>query len=147
MRVLCRHGHFCFSPRGPEDLARFQIFLGVTLVAVDDYYTFPTLALAERYSMLGHPYVNLPALKTCERREPWQVMRENGFVYHLPTGLLIPAAAVINLVELAESQYYYMQQSILQPGSRILTGQQVLGYDGHYDFDACQLRILEVSYE
>lgn len=147
MRVLVRHGHFSFFPRGPEDLARFQIFLGVTLVAVDDYYTFPTLALAERFSIIARPYVNLPALTTCERREPWQVMRENGFVYHLPTGLLVPALTVISVVELAESQYFYMQNSILQPGARLITGQQILGYDAHYDFDASQLRILEVSYE
>lgn len=147
MRVLVRHGHFSFYPRTAEDLARFQRMLGIYLTSVDDYYTFPTLALADRFSIAAHPYVNLPALITCERREPWQVMRANGFVYHLATGLLVPALSIIGVVDIAESAYYYMQSSILQPGSRLLTGQQILGYDAEYHLDTCQLRILELTYE
>lgn len=147
MRVLVRHGHFAFYPGDAEDLARFCRTLNIILTAVDDYYTFPTLALAERFSIAARPYVNLPALTTCERRAPWDVMRANGFVYHMATGLLVPALAIIGVVDMPESNYYYMQSSILQPGMRLFTGQQVLGYDAEYHVDTCQLRILELTYE
>lgn len=147
MRVLCRSGHFAFYPRTASDIARFSNYFSVTLKRERDYYTFKGLYGAEDYSLLGKPYLNLPALATYEG-EPWEIMRENDFVYSLDLGIIVPKLSILSIVDTPLVGYYYRAGgSIIQPGSRTLLGQQILSYSGEFIDEGSSLRISEFSYE
>lgn len=147
MRVLCRHGHFSFYPRDADDISRFSNYFSVTLKREEDYYTFERLFEAPHYSLLGKPYINLPAIETYEG-SPWDVMRENGFVYHLGTGLIVPKASIVSIVEIPMVGHYFRAGgSLIQPGSRTLLGRQILSYSGEFIKEGLSLRISEFEYE
>lgn len=147
MRVLCRHGHFAFYPKRASDIAEFASRYGFTLEPEEDYYTFSALAGAPKYSLLGNIYLNLPAIKTYEGT-PWEVMKQNSFVYSLTTGLIVPKLAVVQIVELHSlGLHYIFDGAILQPGSRTLLGGQILSYSGEVLTDKFQMRVSEFSYE
>lgn len=148
MRVLCRHGHFAFFPAHAEDIAKFSDYYDTELVRDRDFYTFPALQDAPRYSILGKPFINLPAIATYEGREPWDVMRENDFVYNLATGLILPKLSILFFDELPQVGLYFLPSTpLLQPGTRNALGRQVLSYDGEYIDNPYQLRITEYAYE
>lgn len=147
MRVLCRHGHFAFYPRTAADISKFSNFFDVTLKRERDYYTFSGLYGAKNYSLALKPYLNLPALKTYEG-EPWEVMKENNFVYSLTLGLIVPKLAIISLVELPLIGFYYRAGgSLLQPGSRTKLGRQILSYSGEFVGEGYSLNVSEFDYE
>lgn len=147
MRVLCRHGHFAFYPRNPSDIYRYADSFDVELVRESDYFTFSDLAGAKRYSLVGSPYLNLPALETFEG-EPWDVMRENGFVFNVQTGLLVPKASIVGIADITQKGYFYVCNTpLLQPGARTILGRQILSYSGEFNEDKFYLRIVEFGYE
>lgn len=147
MRVLCRHGHFAFYPRRATDIALFANMFNYELEPEEDYYTFSGLAGADTYSLLGKIYLNLPAIATYEGR-PWEVMRENNFVYHLATGLIVPKLGVVGVIDINQVDLYFMSDAaLIQPGLRTLLGQQVLSYSGEIFLDKLQMRISEFAYE
>lgn len=146
MRILCRHGHFAFYPRGVSDIARFVNRYGVSLQRVQDFYTFESIAEAPDYSITGKTYVNLPATETYEGN-PWDVMRENGFVYDLSTSLLVPVDAISILINPARTGLYFTSQTpLIQPGSRNIAGDTIMTYDAEFDFSAFMLRVREFQY-
>lgn len=148
MRVLCRHGHFAFFPKRAKDVARYARFFDQDLVREGDYYTFEALAELPRYSIAGKIFGNLPALETYEGRAPWEVMRENDFVYSLQLGLLVPKLAIVSIVQLPRSDTYFISPTpLFQPGVRDTSGQQILSYDAEFIQDSFQLKIIEVAYE
>lgn len=147
MRVLCRHGHFAFYPRNAGEVARFTQYFGIQLESVEDFYTFPLLVDAPKFSLVGLPYLAVPALETFEG-EPWEVMRANGFVYDVKKETLVRKETV--LIQIAPpllSFYYLAQTPLIQPGSRNSIGRQVLSFDGEYSVDILQLRLSEFGYE
>lgn len=147
MRVLCRHGHFAFYPRNASEIAKFSNYFNVTLKRENDYFTFSSLFGAKNYSILGKPYLNLPAVKTFEGL-PWYVMKANGFVYDISLGVLIPKLSVISVIELPLVGFYFRAGgSLIQPGSRTLTGQQILSYSGEFVDQGLSLNVVEFDYE
>ena len=147
MRVLCRSGHFAFYPRNASDLAQFSNYFDVTLKRERDYYTFEGLYGAESYSLTLKPYLNLPALETFEG-DPWDVMKENGFVYSLALGIIVPKLAIISIVEVPLVGFYFRAGgSLLQPGSRTLTGDLIMSYSGEFVDEGLSLRISEYGDE
>ncbi len=147
MRVLCRHGHFAFYPKRPGDVARFMEFFEVDLVRDGDFYTFPLLQDAPKYSLAVKPYLGIPATTTFEG-DPWAVMRENGFVYHIASGLLVPKQAVFIPINPILTGYYFLAESpLIQPGSQNAAGQKILSYDAEYMQEVNQLRVTEFAYE
>lgn len=148
MRVLCRHGHLAFYPRTAADVIKFCDFFGVELQRVDDYYTFEPLAELERYSLTGKLYGTLPALTTYEGRAPWEVMRENGFVYHLETEALLAKESVfVKINPPFVGDFFLAETPLIQPGSRNAAGQQILSYSGEFVDGLFQLRVTEFGYE
>lgn len=148
MRILCRHGHFAFYPDNAKDVARFSNYFDQELERDGDFYTFAPLVGLKRYSLLGKLYGNLPALSTYEGRGPWEVMRENGFVYHLQTKLLVPKLTILNVLQPVMTDGYFLTTTpLIQPGSRNQIGQQILSYDAQYIEGSFQLKVLELSYE
>ncbi len=148
MRVLVRHGHFAFYPEMAKDVALFARFFDQDLVRVDDYYTFEALAHLPRYSLLAFPFGNLPAIATYEGRGPWEVMRENDFVYNVKTELLVPKLSIVGVLQAPRSDSYFISPTPLyQPGMRDSSGSQILSYDARFNQENFQLKILAVDYE
>jgi hypothetical protein len=147
MRVLCRSGHFAFYPRKTSDISRFSNYFDLTLERERDYFTFSRLREAPKYSIVGKPFLNLPAIKTFSGL-PWEVMKANNFVYHIATGLIVPKNSILGVIDLKQVGYYFLAESALvQPGMRIRTGQQILSYSGEFVEEGYQLRVLEYTYE
>ncbi len=76
-------------------------------------------------------------------------MAANGFVYDLTLGILVPKLSVISTVDLplVNGYYYRAGGSLIQPGSRSATGEQILSYGAEFIAEGVSLRILEFSYE
>ncbi len=147
MRVVCRHGHFAFYPDNASEIGRFANYFEANLEREEDYFTFEALAGLRKYSILGQPYPLLPATKTFEGNV-WDVMRENNLVYSLTLGTLVPKLSILSLVDIPLVGYFSLVQgSLLQPGSRILTGQQILSYSGEFVDEGMSLRVAEYTYE
>lgn len=133
MRILCRHGFFSFYPETENDLAIFCRNFEVDLVKHDDFYTFPFLNKAPCFSIKGAQYLNLLASKTFEG-SPWDVMRENKFVYSIQGEQLILSTSVINTVDINYTNFGYLVESaLIQPGSRDDKGKIIMSYDADYD--------------
>jgi hypothetical protein len=137
-----------FYPRDPEDLSRFVNYFKITLEAESDYYTYPLLKGAPSHSIAGSTYLGIVAIATYGGKNPWDVMRENGFVYNLLTGLLVPKESVTIFIELPRTtNYYTARTALIQPGSRLPGGDAILTYDGEYDVGFQTLRVRSVEYE
>lgn len=148
MRVLCRHGHFSFYPKTPDDIGLFNRVFDVELEPDSDFWTFPFLVDAPRYSLTVKPWLGVPAIATYEGRGPWEVMRENDFVYNISLGLVVPKLTIVQTVELPGSGYYFRAPAqLIQPGARDGSGQQVLSYDAEFEQGYQRLKVLGYDYE
>ncbi len=148
MRVLCRHGHFAFYPDNAEDVARYCRFFDIELVRSGDFYTFEALADLPRYSLQVKPFGGLPAITTYEGRGPWEVMRENGFVYNVLLERLVPKLTIIGVLQAPRSDSYFISPTpLFQPGVRDSSGQQILSYDAEFIPETSKLKIIQVAYE
>lgn len=148
MRVVCRHGHFAFYPGSASDLAYMSQVLGTDLAMDGDFYTFPRLVGAPRYAIMGHPYINLPAVETYEGEGPWDVMRENGFVYSLMLKVLVPKMAITSIADVSRATMSYINPGgLIQPGSIVKTGLRIMSYEGSFNLSSRLLRIQEATIE
>lgn len=146
MRILCRHGHFAFYPKDAREVSQFAALFDVDLVRVGDFYTFAFLEDVPDFSIQGKTLKGLPATKTFAGH-PWEVMRENNFVYSLALNALVLKSLVVTPIFLQLTDDFWISDvPIIQPGSRIATGQQILSYDAEYIPEASQLRVYEVQY-
>lgn len=142
MKVKCQHGFFKYYPDGREELRTFQRLFRIELVREADYFTFKALAGLPRYSLQGSLYKSSPALVTFEGREAADVMRENGFIYHLQTEQIIPYTLVLTTITLLGTQSCTVAPSwIVQPGARMQNGLRILGYEGEIDLNTQRLYI------
>ena len=147
MRVLCRHGHFAFYPRREYEVFIFNDLFATTLSRENDYYTFPLLKDAPDYSLIAKPYLGIPALKRFEGT-PWEIMKENGFVYSVDLGVLVLKEAItLSVRPTIAGQYSIVDSPIIQPGSINAIGQRIMSYDAEFLQENLQLRIIEYSYE
>lgn len=136
MRILCRHGFFSFYPESESDLARFCRDFEITLVGMDDFYTFPVLKNAPCFSIKGMPYLNTVSIKTFEG-EPWEVMKENKLAYSIQGEIISPIAVfTANAVDIGQTNFnYIVEAALIQPGSIDRLGKVIASYDAHYDSD------------
>ncbi len=149
MRILCRHGHYAFYPLNSAEISKFCEKYSTTLESEEDYYTFPELIGADRYSLAVKPWLGLlPATKTFEGRHAWDVMRAQEFVFSLQTNLIVPKLSIVGVYDNPLSTYYWRSTTILpQAGYRDLKGQQILSFDAMHDVRLGETRISSVSYE
>ncbi len=148
MRIVCRHGHIAFYPRYAVEISQFVEYWGVSLIRVDDYFTFAPLAELDRFSLAGLAYGNLTANTTYEGRNPWDVMRENEFVYHIGSSVLLPKSSIaIQVDPTLSSGFWVPATTLVQPGSRNRAGNQILSYSGEYNNHFAELKVSEYSYE
>lgn len=148
MKVVCKHGYFSFYPGTVDDIGRFRKYFSFDLALVGDYYTFEALKDAPRSSLKLQPYLGIPATATYEGQEPWEVMKANGFVYDIENETVVHKSSILVTADIPRSNFFYMSRSFLiQPGSRVTTGQQVLSYEGEFGIGMKTLKIRELSYE
>lgn len=144
MIIRCRSGFFLFEETVPGEVSTFASVFKVTLVPYKNFYTFEFLEDAEEYSLLGKPYLNLPALATFEG-EPWEVMEENGFVYSLSLGILVPKISILSVIKIARTQTAYIQDGIIQPGSLTPLGERISGYKAWFSFRTNSFQYAEIE--
>ncbi len=149
MRIVCRHGHYAFYPFTSTELSRFCSKYDLVLEPEEDYYTFPELIDADRYSLAAKPWLgSLPATKTFEGRHAWDVMRANDFVFSLTTKLVVPKLSIVGVYDNPLTGYYWRAVTLLpQAGYRDLKGQQILSFDAMHDVGLTETRIVSVGYE
>lgn len=144
MKVVCRHGYFSFYPGTEVDVWRFMRIFKRKLISQYNYFTFESLAGLPRYSLTAQIFGNLPALVTYEGRHASEVMRENGFVYDMRTGLLSPSITITSLMKLPQSLDYAVAPSpLVQPGSIMPNGQRINSFIGELNLDQQRLYVSE----
>ncbi len=146
MRIQCLSGYFKFYPESESEIARFQKLFGA-LAREGEFYTFAALAGAPRYSLFAQPYMLLPAVATFEG-DPSEVMDANEFVYNLTLGLVVPKLAILSTVlRLKESNYYYVGDGLIQPGSFDAFARRAMSYECWFDWSSQTFRYTLVNYE
>lgn len=146
MRVLCRHGHYAFFPRYASEIAEFCRTLEITLVRENDYYTFPALKGLSDYSIKTVIYKDIPAIITFEGT-PWEILKQNKFVYNLGLGKVVPLASITTSISLEDvGGYYKSNATMVQAGSFVSTGVRLVDYDASFSENYQAVSITEVSY-
>lgn len=147
MRVLCRHGHIAFYPTSPTDVRDFVETYGIELIRVGDFYTFGAIAAAPRYSIEGHKYLTVTATKTFEGRGPWDIFRENNWVYSISTAAIVLKTSVNETENLLLSNDCFVSTSaLIQPGAKNMAGDRILSYDAEFDARFQRLKVREVQF-
>lgn len=147
MRLQCRHGFFEFYPQKSTDLKRFERIQNAKLVSFKNFFTFYYLSSLPRHSLKGSPFGNLLATQTYEGRDASEVMRENDFVFHLASGLLIFKDLVQSITTLPPTQDCAIAKSCwLQPGSVLQNGKRIISYEGEIDLDTQRLYVYSMEF-
>lgn len=147
MRVVCRHGHFAFYPRNEIEVSRFNAIFNQPLFRDEDFYTFALLKAAPTYSLKGKAYLGATALVSYAS-SPWEILRQNGFVYDFTEMTLRPKAQIVSVINLAVTEDYWAADApLIQAGGFDSSGQKIVSYDGEIDLQTSQLRLFEVEYD
>ena len=147
MIVRCRHGFLEYRPQRSTDLKRFERLQRVKLVPEKDYFTFEGLVNLPRYSLQGSPYKNLIGVVNYEGRDAAEVMRENGFVYHYATKLLILKELVLTTANIPATQDRSIAPScFIQPGAVLQNGKRLVGYEGEIDLEVQRLYLYSMEF-
>lgn len=145
MKLECKHGYFMFSESKSGQISDWMSSTGATLVSVDNYYTFEALELAKKYSIATSPYLGVPAIETFEG-EIWEVFEENGFVYNLSTGLVVPISTVVQKISLKVAGNKFISNGLILPGSITDDGSRVKGYSAWYSRDRLTWNYSRIDY-
>lgn len=148
MKLIVRHGHYAFYPRYSKSVSVFNgVFRQELKLDPKGFYTFPRLLNLPDYALEAKPYGNLPAIKTYEG-EPWEIMREQGWVYNLTTEALAPITSISYSVKIEPATYAFIAFDVVpQAGGVNPTGLKLIDYEGELDLDAQNtLRIRELRY-
>lgn len=144
MLINCQHGYFKFREAKQGEISEFVRQVGLDLVFVDDYFTFPLLEDAPKYSIVGKPYLGVPAIKTFEG-EPWEVMRENDLIYDFNKEVVLPILSVTDLISLDQGRNYYITDGLILPGSIMADGSRVTEYSAWLYFDTWRFKYTEIG--
>ncbi len=147
MIVKCLHGYFIIRESKPGDVSKFMsLFPDADLVSKDDYFTFDLLSEAETYSLVGAPYLGIPAIVTYEGT-PWEVMRANGIIYDFTLGIAKLISTVTNVTNVSRAANYYLSSGLIVPGSLKDDGTRVKDYSAWFSLDKLNYKYTELSYE
>lgn len=146
MKLKCYHGHYRFFETDVGEISDLMRRTGLTLVPVDDYFTFEEMASAPKYSLAGKNLINIPAVKTFEG-EPWEVFEANEFVFDFTKGLVVPIASVTieTVISAAGNRYVVSGGGLLLAGSFTQYG-QVRDFSAWYNSDRLSWLYSEVTY-
>ncbi len=144
IKIKCLHGYFIFEELESGHLSKFASLFGLAISMSGNHYTFDFLVDAPKYSILGKPYLGVPATATYEG-EPWEVMKENNLIFDFTKGLVVPLLSVIRLAQVSQSNNYYVSPGLILPGSIKEDGSRVRNYSAWYSFQAMKFKYAEVS--
>lgn len=146
MKIRCLHGYFILEELDPGDASEFVSHFGLKLAALPNGYTFEALADAPDFAIAGGLYLGAPVTKTFEGT-PGEIMRENGLVYSINTGLVVPIASITTPARPQAAGNYFVANGIIQPGSVTEDGGRVKDYAAFYQRDTGWFKYSEISYE
>lgn len=146
MKVDCLHGYFKFEETASGQLSRFMSLFGFEIERSGDHYTFADLVDAPDYSIVGGTFLNCPTTKNFEGK-PWEVMRENGLVYSMQLGIVVPILTIISPISVARTGNYFVTTGMIQPGSVTEDGSRVTEYAAFFVQDRGNFKYSEISYE
>jgi len=144
MKCRCIHGYFIFNETKVGQISDFISLTGLPLVARDDYYTFETIAAAPNYSIKGAPLLGITATETFTGN-PWDVFRENGFVYDFGDDVVRPIALTTAKTTVRLAGNRFVSPGLLLPGSVTPDG-RIEGFSGWFSRDRLTWLYSEVSY-
>jgi hypothetical protein len=145
MKIESRHGYFIFEEETAGEIGRFSSVYGLELVSVEDYFTFDDLSEADEYSLIGKPFLDFPAIARFEGA-PWEIMRANAVIYDIELGILKPVVSVISQISLQQSDFYYVSNSLIQPGSILNSGQRIVDFKCWYDWRVSTFKYTELGF-
>jgi hypothetical protein len=143
MQIKCLAGYFQFREQRIGEMAKFASMFSMSIVAINDYYTFSFLKDAPDHSIAGNTYLGVPATKTFEGK-PWDIMRKNGIVYDYVNNIAKPIASVTNIIKTKQANFYLLADGLILPGSIMADGKRVTDYSAGFLFDTVQFRYSEV---
>ena len=146
MRIVCNHGYFKFFEEKQGEIAKFNTRYGQDLKFVNDYYTFTGLSELNNYSIKGALYSNMVSTKTYAG-EPWEIMRQNGFVFNFVLGVLSNILITGNFFKPVNVGAFKYSEGLVLPGSYSYDARKVTGYTCRFDFDSALYRYTEFYYE
>lgn len=146
MKISCVDGYFIVKQDEPDEIARFNTLFQQDLLSHEDYFTFELLKSSPNYSVVGKPYLGVPATKTYSGL-PWQVMKENGFTYDFILKKVVPISTVTYLVNKTKALGYEFSNGLFVAGSRTRNGQFLItGYNCTFDLSDFTYRYTEIFY-
>lgn len=146
MKINCLSGYFRFEETELGEISKFASLFDLDLVFKDGYYIFSSLGEAPGYSVAGAEYLGATAIKTFSGN-PWDVMRENNLVYNFLTDEVLPLSEITQQIKISLSDYYYLTDGWILPGSITEDGKRVREYAAWFSFDDQTFRYSEVTFE
>lgn len=134
MRVECLHGYYLFKEMKVGQVSDFTWITGIELVKKKDYFTFPDLVDAPKYSIKGMSILDAIAVDTFEGSEA-EVFEQNGIVYDISKGIVTLIGAVQNIVEIYQAGNRFVASGLIMAGSRTTTGKIVKNFSGFFSKD------------
>lgn len=145
MRITCLHGYFIIREDALGEVAKFNSYYGLDLVAKDDYYTFELLAGAPEYSQAALAFLDYPALTTYAGK-PWEIMERNGLVYDFTLRSLRPVLSVTLLASITRTHSDWISRGLILPGSLLKDLSRIVGYQGGVDLSTFNYYYSEITY-
>ncbi len=144
MRIKCLHGYFIIEEIGQGQISDFMSQYDLELVPKDNYFTFPSLLEAPKYSLAGGTYLGAAATETFEG-EPWEVMRENDLVYDFINDEVVSILTILKTVTLQSTGRFYLTNGLILPGSLTDDGLRVTDYAAWYSKGDQMFKYSEVT--
>lgn len=135
MRIFCENGFYKFFPETALDLPIFERKNKVSLVPFDGAYSFSSMTVYPRFSILGQLYGSLPALATYAGRYA-DIFKENGFVYSLALGQVVPKALVaLQTVAYTDGAAFLSASQMPQAGALNKKGYPISGFSARCEVE------------
>ena len=144
MKIKCLHGYFIFEESSQGQISDFMSQYDLELVPKNNYFTFPSLLEAPKYSLAGGDYLGATATETFEG-DPWDVMRENGLIYNFETDEVVPIIQILKTVSIQSTGLYYLTNGLILPGSVTDDGTRVTDYAAWYSRGNQMFKYSEVT--
>lgn len=135
MRIFCENGFYKFFPETALDLPIFERKNKVSLVPFDGAYSFSSMTVYPRFSILGQLYGSLPALATYAGRYA-DIFKANGFVYSLALNQVVPKAIIaLQTVAYTDGAAFLSASQMPQAGALNKKGYPISGFSARCEVE------------
>lgn len=145
MRIDCSHGYFRFTELAAGQMSDFMSLTGLEIARSGDHFTFEGLVDAPEYSLPGGTFLGAPCTVAFAGK-PWEVMRANRLVFDFTTGLVVPIASILKVVEIAAAGNFLVTTGMIVPGSVTDDGSRVTDYSAFYSTGRQGFKYSEINY-